>query len=60
MGPPEIPADHMTAIVRGRNHVSYIPKAGPAPPASDGDITFTLNKDSTGAWVIVNVDVRIN
>jgi len=60
MGPPEISADHMTAIVRGRNHVSYIPKAGPTPPASDGDITFTLNRDSISGWVIVNVDVRVN
>lgn len=60
MGPPEISADHTTATVRGRNHVSYTPKAGPTPPASEGDITFTLNRDSPGKWVIVNVDVRIN
>jgi len=60
IGLPEISSDHTTAIVRGRNHVSYTPKAGPTPPASDGDITFTLNRDSTGGWVIVNVDVRVN
>jgi hypothetical protein len=59
MGPPEISADQMIATVRGRNHISYIPKAGPAPPASDGDITFTLKKDPVG-WIIVNVDFRIN
>jgi len=60
MGSPEISADQMTAIVRGRNHVSYVPKAGPTPPASDGDITFTLKRDSDAGWVIVNVEVHIN